>query len=162
AVGVVDLDHEVADGIDPGILAEVLHILRPVAGNGDGRGASGHQLGLVDAGSALLVLRSLLDLPLVGGSFGGVGGLSLADRGRDGILLLGGGAASGQGQAGQGGDCGGAGDAPRHGSLLCSGAVVVRGVIVAAVASRAISSSTIQAMLKLSGSWPRSSTLWRT
>src|SRR5699024_995470 len=135
AVGVVDLDHEVADGIDPGILAELLQILRAGAGNGDGRGASGHQLGLVDAGSALLVLRSLLDLPLVGGSFGGVGGLSLDGRGRDGLLLLGGGAASGQGQAGQGGDCGGAGDGPLHGSLLCSGAVAVSGVLVGAGAS---------------------------
>src|SRR5699024_6490522 len=101
-------------------------ILRAGAVHGDGRGAAGHQLGLVDAGSAPLVLRSLfgllvlLDGGRVGRLRGGVlsGRLSPEGGGGDGLLLLGGQRAVGQGQAGQGGDWGETGDGLVHGSLL--------------------------------------------
>src|SRR5699024_11819952 len=97
-----------------------------LAGDGDGRGAAGHERRLVDAGTALLgggllVLLLLLDGGRVGSLSGGVlsGRLSLDGRGCDGLLLLSSGeAASGQGQAGQGGDCGETGDGLLHDSLL--------------------------------------------
>src|SRR5699024_9902013 len=123
AVGVVDLDDEVPDRVGTGLLTELLEVGGGRTGDGDGGGAAGHELGLVDAGAGLLDSGLLLGglLLLDGGSLGGGGllsrGLLLDRRGRDGLLLVGE-AAAREGEGSGGRDGGDAGDGLLHGVLL--------------------------------------------